>query len=142
MEILLNCLWLVLSLSLVTVWLAGARRPQGSRAARTSLLPGTRLQVTAIVILLLLLFPVISLTDDLAMCAATRDTEQALRLDDLCQSAHAQPAVMPATLGWLEALTSLAQHAEHRPAGYEAQILALKEGTRLPIDSRPPPVTS
>lgn len=141
MEILLNCLWLVLSLSLMTAWVIRVRRTPAARrpSARVAPLPSTRLQFTAIVVLILLLFPVISLTDDLAMCAATRDTEQALRLDDLCTGAHPQPAMLPSTLAWMETVTSLVTSGTRRGVERETQLLTLQEGTHLPVDSRPPP---
>lgn len=136
-ETLLNCLWLVLSLSLMTAWLTHGLRQQPARAPR--LLPSRRLQFTAIVVLLLLLFPVISLTDDLAMCAATRDTEQALRLHELCDGSHPQPTMLPSSLAWMDTIHFLLSTATHRTLEQDAQLLTLQEGARFPIDSRPPP---
>jgi hypothetical protein len=140
-EILLNCLWLVLSLSLMTAWVIRVRRvpARRGRSSRTALLPSTRLQLTAMMVLILLLFPVISLTDDLAMCAATRDTEQTLRLDDLCSGAHPQPAMLPSTLAWMETVTAPVTSGTRCRVERETQLLTLQEGTHLPIDSRPPP---
>jgi hypothetical protein len=143
-EILLNCLWLVLSLSLTTAWVLSVRRMPAAQLgrARVSLLPSTRLQLTAIVLLILLLFPVISLTDDLAMCAATRDTEQALRLDDLCTGAHSQAAMLPSTLAWMETVAAPPDNGTPRRIERETKWLTLLEGSRLPVDSRPPPFAS
>ena len=138
-ETLLNCLWLVLSLSLVTVWLAHGVRRQPSRAE--AILPSRRLQFTAIIVLVLLLFPVISLTDDLAMCAATRDTEQTLRLHELCDGSHPQPAMLPSALAWMDTIHFLLSTATHRTLEQDAQLLTLQEGARFPVDSRPPPAT-
>lgn len=136
METLLNCLWLVLSLSLLTVWLAHART---SEEQTSRLLPSRRLQFTAVVVLVLLLFPVISLTDDLAMAVATRDTEQALRLHDLCDGSHPPPSMLPSALAWMDSVHDLLRTGPSRPVEQEAGVVALQQGERLPIESRPPP---
>ena len=80
MEILLNCVWLVLGLSLISAWSAHAWRTRTCEPEK--LLPSRRLQFTALLMLVILLFPVISVTDDIAMCTAPRDAERALRLHD------------------------------------------------------------
>ena len=136
METLLNCVWLVLSLSLLTAWIAHVSSIQPSVEQN---LPSRRLQFIAIVVLVLLLFPVISLTDDLAMCAATRDTEQALRLHELCDGSHPQPAMLPSVLAWMDTIHSLLSIGTHRTLEQDAQLLTLQEGARFPVDSRPPP---
>lgn len=140
-EILLNCVWLVLSLSLLTAWMVAPRLQvaHGRCAGQPELMPSRRLQFTAIIVLVLLLFPVISLTDDLAMCAATRDTEQALRLDDLCNGAHPQPAMLPSTLAWMEAIAQPLHIGTRRGIEQETHMLPPQAGAHLPLDSRPPP---
>ena len=134
-ELLLNCLWLALSLSLVTAWTISACRQHA--ATGPALLPSRRRQFTAVLLLVVLLFPVISLTDDLAMCAATRDTEQALRLNDLCTGT--QPATLPSNVPWMEMLAALLHAGSHRALLPETQLPALAQGMHQPLDSRPPP---
>jgi hypothetical protein len=98
------------------------------------------MQFTAIVVLVLLLFPVISLTDDLVTAAAARDTEQALRLHDLCDGSYPPPAMLSSALAWMDSVHSLLRSGPRPPVEQEAGMLALDTGERLPVESRPPPV--
>lgn len=138
-EILLNCVWLVLGLSLIAIWSLGAVRTQ---AKEQPLLPSRRAQFTAVLLLVVLLFPVISLTDDLARCAAPQESERALRLHDPLDGAHAAPAVLPSALAWAEAIATSLDTGDRRPIEERASIPPLLTGTRLPVDSRPPPAHS
>ena len=70
------------------------------------LLPSRRLQFTAILLLVILLFPVISVTDDIAMCTAPRDAERALRLHDPFDSSQPTPALLPSTMAWMDTISS------------------------------------
>ncbi|MGA3082617.1 MAG: hypothetical protein ABSD44_14800 [Terracidiphilus sp.] len=55
MELILNLVWLLLAILMVRVWLRHARRTGAS----------TRTQIAALAMLILILLPVISVTDDL-----------------------------------------------------------------------------
>ncbi len=138
MEILLNCVWLLLGLSLITTWSARAWRTRTS--TRAGLLPSRRLQFTAVLMLVILLLPVISLSDDIAMCTAPRDAERALRLHDPFDGAQPTPALLPSTMAWMDAVAISLHSGPSRPVEQEAQLAVQLTGSRLPLDSRPPPV--
>jgi hypothetical protein len=138
-EILLNCVWLVLGLSLISAWSVHACRSHACEPE--NLLPSRRLQFTALLLLVILLFPVISLTDDIARCTAPRDAERALRLHDPFDGAQPTAALLPSAMAWMDALSVVLQSGPARPVEQDAKLTALLSGTRLPIDSRPPPAS-
>lgn len=69
MEISLNLAWALLAVALVCLWVRHAPRQGASR----------RMQVAAVVTLLLILFPVVSVTDDLLAAQNPADVEIYLR---------------------------------------------------------------
>ena len=138
MEILLNCLWLVLGLSLIAAWSTHAWRTRSHEP--DPLLPSRQLQFTALLLLVILLFPVISLTDDIAMCTAPRDAERALRLHDPFDGSQPAPALLPSTMAWMDLFADPLRMGPSRPVEEEANVTVQLTGTRLPIDARPPPV--
>ena len=137
MEIVLNCAWLVLVLSLVTAWSAHAWRKRAYRP--DGLLPPRQLQFTALLLLVILLFPVISLTDDIAMCTAPRDAERALRLHDPFDGAQPVQALLPSTMAWMDVMALMLRSGPSRPVEEDAKLTVQLLVTRMPIDSRPPP---
>jgi hypothetical protein len=137
-EILLNCVWLVLGLSLISAWSAHLWRTRTCKPNK--LLPSLGPQFTAILLLVVLLFPVISLTDDIAMCTAPRDAERALRLHDPFDGAQPAQALPISTMAWVDAVADMFRMGPGRPVGQEANVIQQLAGTRSPIDSRPPPV--
>lgn len=136
-EILLNCVWLVLGLSLISAWSAHVWRTRASRPDGS--LPSCGLQFTAILLLVILLFPVISLTDDIAMCTAPRDAERALRLHDPFDGAQPAQAFPLSTMAWMDAVADMFRKGLSRPVEQEAHVIEQLAGTRSPIESRPPP---
>ncbi len=108
------------------------------------MLPSRRIQLTAVLLLIILLFPVISVTDDLMSTPALAETEHAVRLgtgSDLIHRAMlAVPSViLPSLLGGdlLGAPASVATARATLP-GAARQL----RGVIHPADSRPPPFTS
>ena len=93
------------------------------------------------VLLVILLVPVISLTDDIARCTAPRDAERALRLHDLLDGTQPTAALLPSAMAWMDALSVVLRSGPSRPVEQDAKLTALLQGTRLPIDSRPPPAS-
>jgi hypothetical protein len=136
-EILLNCVWLVLGLSLIIAWSAHAWSVRASEPG--NLLPSRHLQFTALLMLVVLLFPVISLTDDIAMCTAPRDAERALRLHDSLDGAQPMQAVLPSTMAWMDLIAGVWRSGPSRPVEQDAGLIIHLIDTRLPVDSRPPP---
>ncbi|MFL6427913.1 MAG: hypothetical protein ACJ71S_06685 [Acidobacteriaceae bacterium] len=138
MEILLNCVWLLLGLSLIAAW---STHVWGTRTSITDgLLPSRRLQFTAVLMLVILLLPVISLSDDIAVCTAPSDAERALRLHDPFDGSQPTAALLPSTMAWMDAVALLLHSGPSRPVEQEAQLTIQLTGNRLPLDSRPPPV--
>ena len=138
MEILLNCVWLLLGLSLIAAWSVHAWHSRGCKA--NELLPSRQLQFTAVLMLVILLLPVISLTDDIAMCTAPRDAERALRLHDPFDGSRSTPALLPSTMAWMNTLAVLLHTGPRRPVEQDAKLTIHLAETGQPIDSRPPPV--
>ena len=130
-------MWLVVVLSLISAWLAHAWRTRTCNSDR--LLPSRGLQFTALLLLVILLFPVISLTDDIAMCTAPRDAERALRLHDPFDGAQPAQAFPLSTMTWIDAVADMFRKGPSRPVEQEAHVIVQLAGTRLPIESRPPP---
>ncbi len=142
METLLNLAWLGVCCLLVGLW-AHAHGRAGVRSGRaeSEALPGIPTQIVALLLLMVLLFPVISLTDDLAMCAATAvETEHALRsqkLDDVDH--HAPPSALSllASLAWLReplAPLPLIDRTDRWIASVHPST-----GVHLSVENRPPP---
>jgi hypothetical protein len=139
-EILLNCVWLMLGLSLIATWSALGRRQAVLRsAADAHSLPSRRVQFIAVLMLVILLFPVISLTDDLARCTAPQETERALRLHDPLDASPSGPALLPAATVWTQLIAAAFRQISHQPIEDAVELSSLLEATRLPVDSRPPP---
>ncbi len=139
MEIFLNCVWLFLGLSLISAWSAHAWRTRLCQP--DSLLPCRGLQFTAVLLLVILLFPVISLTDDIAMCTAPPDAERALRLHDPHDGLQPAQALLPSTMAWMDLLAVMLHMGPSRPVEQEAKLVTQLAGTRIPVESRPPPTS-
>lgn len=138
MEILLNCVWLVLGLSLIAAWSVHA---WSTRACEPDeLLPSRCLQFTALLMLVVLLFPVISLTDDIAMSTAPREAERALRLHDTVDGSQNACALLPAAVAWTELVTLLWRSGPTRPLEPVTPRIIQLAGSQLTVDSRPPPM--
>jgi len=85
LELLLNSAWLALSTSLVILWIRGLRFvPAGSRQ------PSTTVQLLALAMLIVILFPAISMTDDM-QALSTAEVEHVTRRADLLPNSD-QPA--------------------------------------------------
>lgn len=132
-------MWLVLGLSLISAWSVHAWRERGYDP--DCALPSRRLQFTALLLLVILLFPVISVTDDIAMCTAPRDAERALRLHDPFDGAQPAPALLPSTMAWMDVVSRMLQTGPSRPVEEDAELTILLAGTLPPVESRPPPVS-
>lgn len=83
MEFLLNLAWLMLAAAIISLWLLCAPRSGASRLQ----------QVLALSVLSLILFPVVSITDDLLAAQNPAEADCCLRKDHVVTSAH---SVLPA----------------------------------------------
>lgn len=86
MEFALNLIWVLLSVALVRLWLCRAPREGTSR----------RMQIAAVAMLILLLFPVISVTDDLQAAQNVAEEDIYLRRDHVAAGPHFIPVVFAA----------------------------------------------
>ncbi len=127
MELLLNLAWVLLATLMFCSWLRFAP-PTGANP---------RLQFVALAVLLLILFPVISVTDDLQAAQNPAEADCLVRRDHGCAAPHSMPRpiavlTLPAVAGpnlgglRLSILGSLDAPVLHHPA-------------LAPIQNRPPP---
>lgn len=134
-ELLFNVVWGALSLLLGYVWLSGLRT-----TGDDSPLPGRRTQFIALGMLILVLLPVVSLTDDLQAMTAPIEIEHITRRADILPASD-QPADIAALL---QARLYLSRYLPH------LQTFALLEpsvqgarpetGCIRQLANRPPPV--
>jgi hypothetical protein len=74
------------------------------------------------------------------MCTAPRDAERALRLHDPFDGSQPAQALLPSTMAWMDVFADPLRKGPSRPVEEEANVMVQLAVTRLPIDSRPPPV--
>jgi len=77
-ELFFNLFWVVLSTGLIGLWLIS--RP---RRKDHELHPSRRMQIAALAVLIVILLPVVSLTDDLLACTTPAEVEHLVRRDVL-----------------------------------------------------------
>ncbi|MDR3737440.1 MAG: hypothetical protein P4L40_00330 [Terracidiphilus sp.] len=126
MELFLNSVWALLGLLLFALWLRTSRREQNGRVE----------PLLALAMLVVLLFPVISVTDDLWAIQNPAESDTSIRRD-LNHAVHQgifPVAMLPALAAALPAL--------HRVHSVEPQHAAVSPASCvLPraLDNRPPP---
>lgn len=141
MEFLLNFVWFVVSLFLLGLWTRNRLcHTTPPRPGRPPLLPGSGTQLVALVLLIAILFPVISLTDDLMMSATLAETEHAQRLDLLHDGVSPLPHALPGVLAALALAQAPARPARHELVPSDPASPAHSIGFYRPVESRPPPV--
>jgi hypothetical protein len=126
MELILNLAWALVSIGLVTFWLRGMRSNPAPRVA----------QALALSVVVLLLLPVISLSDDLVAAQTSAETDTCLRRALDCDCSHIAPAsfALPEPIVTSVAISGFlleTLQTEHIPRISSIQTSAL--------DSRPPP---
>jgi hypothetical protein len=128
MELLFNLVWAALSAFMVLLWVRFAPRDGASR----------RQQFVALAVLILVLFPVISVTDDLQAALNPAETDTAIRRSHILPVAH---SVIPAV-----AMLALSNMAHVPTAALKTRIQAVSPDV-LPddpgsphIQNRPPPL--
>jgi hypothetical protein len=127
MEFILNFAWVALAMCMVWLWLRMAP-PPGS---------GRRVQLIALGLALVILLPVISMTDDLIAAKNPAEIDICLRRDHDWLTPH---AVIPPALALTVALfTGLLFHSTPVLAAFVAATPALQAPALLSIDNRPPP---
>ncbi|MGA9671725.1 MAG: hypothetical protein WBQ94_21115 [Terracidiphilus sp.] len=128
MELVLNLAWAISAIVIVCSWLRSSPRPD----------PGRRIQLVSLAVLILILFPVISVTDDLLAAQNPAEVDSCLRRNHVVSHAHSifpaaatlpLPVFAELTLGFLEVVTPghpLAPVVDH--PGLDS------------VENRPPPV--
>jgi len=127
MELVLNLAWVLMSALMFCLWLRFAARTGVDR----------RTQLAALAVLLLILFPVISVTDDLQAVQNPAETDCLLRRGHGCSTDHTIfPAVanlpLPAIAEPSFGVLRLAAPGHLRAPVFDRPALA-------PIQNRPPP---
>lgn len=127
MEFTLNLAWVVLAALMFCLWLR-----HGTDAATDR-----RMQFVALAVLLLILFPVISVTDDLQAVQNPAETDSCQRRDHGCSAPHSiwsPVAALP-----LPAFAELSFGVQRMaaPGSLAAPVIAL--AALNPIENRPPP---
>jgi hypothetical protein len=125
-EIVLNLSWALCSLGLILVWM----RNRSSNPARA--------QIFALAMVVLLLLPVISLSDDLAAMQGPAETDSSVRRALHAGDGH--PSVVPAAMGMPEQVFSAlatggCSQDALQPCIPAPQLIFLPRS----LDSRPPP---
>jgi hypothetical protein len=129
MEIILNFAWALCSLGLIGFWVRGWRSNPVSR----------RTQILALAMVVLLLLPVISLSDDLMAMQGPAETDtcclrRALHACDLHPSVAAAGWAIPAAM-----LTELSVSGVSQDAPEINGWMARPNSLPRSLDSRPPP---
>src|ERR1019366_5936265 len=127
MELFLNSVWALVGIAIVCLWLQHERSNKTDR----------RLPFIALVMLIVILFPVISVSDDLWSIQNPAETDTCQRRDHLASSHH---CLFPA-------LTALPQPTfaelnfefRHLDALFEIPSRAVDNPALFPIQNRPPP---
>lgn len=127
MELFLNLLGISVAMAFVCLWLRQASFPGSDR----------KTQFVALVLLILILFPVISVTDDLLAAQNPAETDSCVRRDYATHGVQPAPqllAILPAPLVVAHRFGFLGF------AGPDAHPLpTLSAPATAPIENRPPP---
>ncbi len=136
MEIFFNLLWVAVAIMLCTMWCADLQRNR-----KESLLPTIGIQLVALAVLVAILLPVISLTDDLQAATNPAETERVCRRSDQQPSPDRPLHRVPVALAVLDAprifppvpVTRLRAVAE--PVSQQAQAFYRAFATRPPPEA-------
>jgi hypothetical protein len=127
MEIVLNLIWVLLAVAIVWLWSRHARQEGASR----------RIQIAGLAMLIAILFPVISVTDDLLTAQNPAELECCVRRNNAISCPHTifsvvaalpPPALATASFGFLRFVA---------PSSFP--IPTVDNPALAPIQNRPPP---
>lgn len=123
----------------VAIALCGLCRGERRAQPTHSLLPGVALQLVALGLLILILLPAISLTDDLQACTTPIENERFSRRCDLQPSADPALHRLPVALALLSAARTVPQMiAVALRTDYEPALRPVRGFSRF-LTIRPPP---
>ncbi len=127
MEFFLNSAWALLAFFIVCLWLHVEPRDHADR----------RLSFVSLVMLLVILFPVISVSDDLWSLQNPAETDTCLRRDHLASCAH---AIFPAMAALPEPVFAVVPFGFQRlTAPLNLPVRAVDNAAFDAIQNRPPP---
>lgn len=127
MEILLNLVWALLSGVIVCLWLRAETRTGADR----------RMPFVALIMLIVILFPVISVSDDLWSIQNPAETDTYQRRNHLASAPH---SILPAVAASPElAFAGLLMAFQRCSAPLNQPLLALDKPIFGTIQNRPPP---
>jgi len=135
MEIFLNLAWVLLAVFILCQWWRSAPR---ARANGCTPIADRRIQFVALAMLLIILFPVISVTDDLQVIQNPAETGCLQRRGHACSTQHCvhSPVAAPPSPS-LAALSFKVTHLA-APGILDAPVFDLP--AIFPIQNQPPPV--
>lgn len=131
MELLLNLIWAVISAAALLAWIC--RRRNSSSDVLPEMLRG----VVVVVCILVLLFPVISISDDLSQ---TLSMAEGNRLQDVLKAPDLRGVLVSTTLPALSLLLQPEQHGVARSSATEPSFNQHEIFWTPFIEKRPPPV--
>jgi hypothetical protein len=132
METVLNLAWALLAALMFCLWLRFSTRNGPNRQVDSP-----RMQFVALAVLILLLFPVISVTDDLQAVQNPAETDSCQRRDHVCSAPH---YVFPVVAGLpLPAFAGLSFAYRRLVAPGTPSTTAVANPALAPIQNRPPP---
>jgi len=133
MESILNLAWVLLAATMLCLWLHLGRRMGPVRQMHNR-----PLQFVALALLLLILFPVISVTDDLQVIQSAAEVSSSHRRHQVCTSAH---SILPATAAPPPAtFAGLSFGYLHLAASGRSLAMIVVKAASGPIQNRPPPI--
>lgn len=127
MELAFNFIWALVTIASLCLWFRFGCRKAAER----------RLSLIALIMLIAILFPVISVSDDLWSIQNPAETDTCLRRNTLDSGLHSQPFLIstlpqPAALG-------LTLEFQRLGVPRFAVAPAIDQPALVPIDNRPPP---
>ncbi|MGB6401956.1 MAG: hypothetical protein WBF26_03845 [Candidatus Sulfotelmatobacter sp.] len=127
MELILNLTWAGLAALMVLLWLRFGPRAGVSR----------RTQLVALALLLVVLFPVISVSDDLQALYNPAEVDSSVRRDHVFASAH---SILPPILALIQPVAAeLSMGAPRFAVLRDIPLPAAHRPCLAAIDNRPPP---
>jgi hypothetical protein len=127
MELTLNLAWMLLAALMFWLWMRHALREGASR----------RTQLVALAVVILILLPVISVTDDLMAAQNPAETDCCQRKDHVCSNAHSLPHAVAALA--LPVFTELSSDSLRLAAPRNLPAPLVEIPALTSIQNRPPP---
>jgi hypothetical protein len=127
MELVLNLTWAVLAALMLLLWMRFRPRTGVSR----------RVQLAALAVLLVILFPVISVSDDLQALHNPAEVDSCVRRHHVLASTH---SILPPIIALIyPVIAELSMGAPRSAVSREISLFAVNHPCLAAIENRPPP---